>query len=324
MIKTVREIARKDILLAAAPVPGTNRLLVGSSDFKLHELDLDQDKPESREFAGHGSYVTGVVVAEQTPISCSYDGRLIWWDLEKRTPVRTLDAHAKWVRGLALSPDGRTVASVADDMVCRLWDTATGAKRHELRGHAAKTPTHFNSMLYVCTFSPDGQLLATGDRVGHVIVWDAASGKRVAAVDAPTLYTWDGVQRIRSIGGVRALAFSPDGKHLAVGGVGKIGNVDALQGPARVEVFDWAKGERTHEFSGANGLVTALHFHPRGDWLLAAGGGKDFIWFLDMAAKKIAHEHKAPMFVNAAAFNDTLDVLYLAGHNKIAVLDLKA
>ena len=322
-LKTVKEVTRKDILLAAARVPGANRLLVGSSDFKLHDLDLDQDKPESREFAGHGSYVTGVVLAGQTPISCSYDGRLIWWDLEKRTPVRTVDAHAKWARGLALSPDGQTVASVADDMVCRLWDAATGAKRHELRGHAEKTPTHFDSMLYVCTFSPDGKLLATGDRVGHVIVWDVASGKQIAAVDAPTLYTWDGVQRIRSIGGVRALAFSPDGKLLAVGGVGKIGNVDALQGPARVEVFDWVKGERTHEFSGGNGLVTALHFHPQGDWLMAAGGGKDFVWFLDLAAKKIAHEHKAPMFVHAATFNDTRDVLYLAGHNKIAVLALQ-
>ena len=38
---------------------------------------------------------------------------------------------------------------------------------------------------------------------------------------------------------------------LAVGGIGKIGNIDHLEGKARVEVFDWQKGERTHEFPGA-------------------------------------------------------------------------
>jgi WD40 repeat protein len=108
-----------------------------------------------------------------------------------------------------------------------------------------------------------------------------------------------------------------------VGGVGKIGNVDALAGLARVEVFDWAKGERTHEFSGGGGLVTSLRFHPQGDWLLAAGGGKDFVWFLDLAAQKIAHEHKAPMFVHAVAFNDDYDTLYAVGHNKVAVMDWK-
>ena len=48
-----------------------------------------------------------------------------------------------------------------------------------------------------------------GDKLGHVIVWDADTGEQVVAVDAPVMYTWDKVQRLHSIGGVRSLAFSP-------------------------------------------------------------------------------------------------------------------
>jgi hypothetical protein len=322
-LKAVKDIARKDILFAVARLPGTSRLLLGSSDFKVHDLDLDQAKPESRERAGHSSYVTGVIVAGQSVISGGYDGKVIWWDLDKRRPARIVDAHAKWIRALALSPDGGTVASVGDDMVCRLWDATTGTKRHELRGHKEKTPHHFPSMLHACAFSPDGKYLATGDKVGHVVIWETASGKQAGIVEAPGLYTWDPEQRLHSIGGIRALAFSADGQLLAAGGVGKINNIDSLAGPARVEVFDWAKGERTHEFSGNNGLVTHLTFHPQGEWLLAAGGGDHFVLFLDLKTKKVLHQHKAPMFIHAALLNEACDTLVAVGHNKIVVLEMK-
>ena len=175
------------------------------------------------------------------------------------------------------SRDGTAIASVADDMICKVWDAETGELRHELRGHGAITPHHFPSMLYACAFSPDGRHLATGDKVGHVVVWELPSGKPVATLEAPVMYTWDPVQRRHSIGGIRTLAFSPDGNLLAAGGIGKIGNIDHLEGPARVEVFDWRKGERTVEFTSdlPKGLVERLAFFPDGERLLAVGGAND-------------------------------------------------
>src|SRR5207247_2259848 len=137
------------------------------------------------------------------------------------------------------------------------------------RGHEERTPSGFSSMLYACVFSADGRQLATGDRVGHVVIWDVANGRQLSSVEAPTLYTWDGVQRIRSIGGVRGLAFSPDGTHLAVGGVGQINNVDALAGPSTVEIFNWATGERTQRFTGPNGIVNRVLWHPDNEWVCA-------------------------------------------------------
>ena len=268
---------------------------------------------------------SSVRLAGGTAISAGYDGRLIWWDLEDRRVIRTVEAHGRWIRQLAVTADGSKLASVGDDMVCRVWDAASGTRLHELRGHAERTPQNFASMLYACAFSPDGRHLASADRVGHVVVWDVGSGRLLAAVDAPTLYTWDAVQRIRSIGGARALAFSPDGVHLAVGGVGQIGNVDGLGGSSRVEVFDWAKRQRTLDFTGPNGIVNRLLYHPEGHWLCALGGGASgLILFYDTAQRTIIHRANLPMHTHDAVFNDDFTTLYAVGHNKIALLELRS
>ncbi len=325
-LKNVKQHGARQIFFSAARVPSTSRLFVGASDFGVHEVDPAADKLELKTIGKHESYVTGVVLAGKTPISGGYDGKLTWWDADKKQAIRTVEAHGRWIRNLALSPDGKTVASVADDMVCKLWDAATGKVLHELRGHKEKTPTHFPSMLFACAFSADGKLLATGDKVGHIVVWEVATGKQVTTVESPGMYTWDGRQRTHSIGGIRGLAFSPDGKHLAVGGIGKIGNVDHLDGPARIEVLDWQSGKRAHLFEKTKfkGLVNRLLFHPQGDWLLAAGGAGDgFLIFLDLKMGKVVKEEKVRFHVHAVAASETGDTLYLAGHNALAVYEMK-
>jgi WD40 repeat protein len=324
--KLAKDLSRRDTLLSVARAPGSGRLYLGSSDAKVYELDLAQPKPEPKELGRHESYVTGVALAGPHLVSGGYDGKLIWWDVESRKQVRSVDAHTKWVRRVVVTPDGKTVASVADDMVCRLWDAATGKRLHELRGHREMTPHHFPSMLYACAVSPDGRHLATGDKVGHVVVWELATGKEAATFEAPGMYTWDPVQRRHSIGGIRSLAFSPDGAQLAVGGMGKVGNIDHLEGKTRVEVFDWRTGKRTHEFPGDkfNGLVNRLAFHPQGDWLLGAGGAGDgFLLFFDLKAKKVLRQEKAPAHVHDVVLNEAADTVYAAAHGKVLVFEMK-
>ena len=266
-LRNVREITRRDILFSVARVPNTRRLLVASSENKVYELDAAPGERRRR--------ASSPIMAATSPrvrlAGNTVDLRRLRRPADLVGPARTTapsapsTRHTRQVRQLAVSPDGTKLASVGDDMVCRLWNVATGERLHELRGHEERTPTHFGSMLYCCAFSADGRHLATGDRVGHVVIWDVADRPSSSStVEAPTLYTWDGVQRIRSIGGVRGLAFSPDGTQLAVGGVGQIGNVDGLRGPSRVEIFDWARRERVNEFTGpAAGIVNRLIWHPR-------------------------------------------------------------
>src|SRR5437868_53070 len=159
-LRSVREIARRDILFAVARVPNSDTLLVASSDGKVHEVNAAAGNAADRELASHGRYVTSVGLAGTMAVSGGYDGRLIWWDCERRNlmraarpvgkgprsgnrwnqegacVVRTVAAHARWIRRIAVSPDGTKIASVADDMVGRLWNAATGERLHDLRGHA--------------------------------------------------------------------------------------------------------------------------------------------------------------------------------------------
>src|SRR5262249_49346540 len=110
-LRTVREIARRDILFSVARVPSSSRLVVASNDNKVYELDAGQASPTPRQLADHGRYATAARLAGNTVISGGYDNRLIWWDLENNRATRTIeDAHRRQIRQLALSPDGTKIA----------------------------------------------------------------------------------------------------------------------------------------------------------------------------------------------------------------------
>jgi WD40 repeat protein len=318
-LKLIRDFQRPVITFAVARFGDSDTVYLGCSDFKVYSADLTAAKFEPKELYGHETYVTGVALAGLSAVSGGYDGKLIWCDITTGDVIRSVDAHSKWIRKVAASPDGKLIASIADDMVCRVWNAASGKLVHELRGHKEQTPNNFVSMLHALTFSADGKLLATGDKVAHVVVWDVQSGTEVGACDAPVMYTWDKVQRLHSIGGVRSLAFSPDGKQLAVGGTGKIGNIDHLEAKSRIEVFDWKAGKQLAEFvSDRQGIVNRLAWSACGSWLAGAGGaGEGFLLFYDVAAKKLLRSEKLPMHTHDFHLTDDSRELVCVGHNRI-------
>jgi WD40 repeat protein len=325
-LKSTKNHSLKFIALSISREPKSGRLFLAGNDFKVYAVDPTNAKFEPKEIGKHETYVTCVVALEKTVISGGYDGKLNFWDPDKGTAIRSIDAHAKWMRNLALSPDGKLVASVADDMVCKVWETETGKLVHELRGHKEKTPHHFPSMLYACSWSADGKRLATGDKVGKVVIWDANTGKIANELEAAGFYTWDGRQRIHSIGGIRAVAFSPDGKLMATGGIGHIGNIDHLDGPFRIEVLEIQSGKRTHLFDKTKfkGIVNRLHFEPSGAWLVAAGGaGTGHLAFMDLTKNKLGKEESVKFHVHGLTLDQKCEKLYVAGHNGFAEYELK-
>ena len=78
------------------------------------------------------------------------------------------------------------------------------------------------------------------------------------------------------MGGVRALAFTPDGAFVVAGGMGPADqNSAGIDGPMRLEIFATATGKSVAAFltPGFKGLLNAMTFHADGAWLMAGGGG---------------------------------------------------
>ncbi|MBX3452037.1 MAG: PD40 domain-containing protein [Planctomycetaceae bacterium] len=326
-LKQLRDVGRSEILLSIARDPSSDRVVVGASDAKLYECDTAAEKLEWVPFEGEGhtSYVQGVVWSRGVIVSGGYDGRLVWWDAKTRSPIRNVEAHGKWIRKLALSPDGSTLASVADDMLVKLWDIESGELKRTLAGHEPITPHHYPSMLYAAAWSPDGRWLASADKTGRAIVWNPETGDIHREMTAAGLYTWDPKQRRHSIGGPRSLAFSNDGTQLAIGGIGHIGNVDHLDGPARVELFRWESAEpvRVFEDTQMKGLVEQIVFAPDDQWFLTAGGDHGgFLTIYETASGKVLKQEKAHQHVHAVAVNPAIDRLAIAHHGRLSVWTL--
>jgi WD domain, G-beta repeat len=152
--------------------------------------------------------------------------------------VAVIRGHTNDVRYLAITPDGKTLVSGADDLTVRVWDVATGTERVTLRGHD-------RGIAFVAV-TPDGKTVASADFNGVVKLWDAVAGRLRTTLttagmrpslleltdDGRTLMSATGHERVTrwdvAMGRVRdstaydartwwGVAFSPDGTTLAFG-----------------------------------------------------------------------------------------------------------
>jgi WD40 repeat protein len=149
-------------------------------------------------------------------LACGPHEKVLLWDMEQirsPEPVRVLEGHNRNICDLAFSPDGRRLATSADDETIRIWDPTKGQEILSFDSPRDGIPGY--RQFQCLAFSPDGRYLA-GGKAQYVAIWDTANGQRLHYLGCHSDDT------------VETLAFSPDGKTLACGTKGHVKLVDLI------------------------------------------------------------------------------------------------
>lgn len=126
---------------------------------------------------------------------------IYFWDSATGKELKRIPFNAS---RLALSPDGKLLATSGWDNRIRLWDTASAKEKMQIVGGAG-----------ALAFSRDGRMLAYGGTDGVVHVWEVTAGRERRRFVG---HQPGGDERGTFAAGVAALVFTPDSRTVVSGG----------------------------------------------------------------------------------------------------------
>jgi serine/threonine protein kinase/WD40 repeat protein/ribosomal protein S27E len=132
----------------------------GTTGRIMHTIELSP--PGTTSYSQNKAKVANL--SDRIEVRLSGDVIEVWTRHAPHKMIATLRGHTDNVDTVALSPDGKTIASSGWDRVVKLWDPVTGDERAVLQG------SHTAEVVQV-VFSPDGSMLASASSDGTVKVW---------------------------------------------------------------------------------------------------------------------------------------------------------
>ena len=165
---------------------------------------------------------------------------------KKMSLTNTLAGHSEDVRSVAISPDGKTLASGSFDGTIKVWNLPEGKLLYTLTGHSQA-----GEIVSSVAISPNGNSIVSSSNGygGAIKIWNLYTGELRYNLSAQTL-------------GVSVVAISPDGRILASGST-----------DGTVWLWSLDSGDRLGTLSGHFGPVDSVAFSPDGTTL--ASGSQD-------------------------------------------------
>ena len=241
---------------ALAISPDGKEAVSGSFDTSAIRWSLTRNAAE-QVMRFHDAAVNAVAWLKDGRIATAgADAHIAIWTPGHPAPDTVLDGHKGPIAGLALSPDGGTLASASWDRTVRLWPLAGGAPR-ALEGHAQN--------VNAVAFAPDGRHVVSAGYDATVRVWTLAGGADVVR-NLPTP--------------LNAVAVAQDGEIVTAGADGKV-------------YFLSASGAVRGEVRASPTPIIALALSGDGK-LVAAAGIRGSVAVIDRISRRLAHTLVGP------------------------------
>jgi len=248
--------------LASGAVQGSVRLWDLSGSKPCEKAILPSDPGEVHALAfdpGNQLLATG----------CGGLEGLVWlWDLAGFTPkkIATLQGQKAPVEAITFSRDNHLLASGGCDKTVFLWELSVSGPKEiaSFKGHTENVKA--------VAFSPDDKTLVSGSLDGTIRFWRRGG-----------IWSKDQLALLQVKGGpVYTIAFSLDGRHMAVGSLDQC-----------VRIFDSPNYRQKKVLKGHLGVIRQLQFSPDGKSLASVcDGGRVICWNVFTGTKM--HELQLP------------------------------
>jgi WD40 repeat protein len=278
--------------------PHQQTFATGSWDGTIKLWDLNTAKPvktftELDRNPAHAEDVAALIFTPDgdTLISASYDRTIKLWALNtgellsilrkttNNNRPHTLYNHTNYVESLALSPDGRVLASGGFDGDIYLWDLIQPQLLQKLQS---------TSPILAIAFSSDGWQLCGGCLDGSIRVWNLRSANQSANLEFQAADGW-----------ISSLTISADSRRIYSGNE-----------HGTIAEWDIKTGKKINSWQCHTSAILTLAFHPLNPDILVSGSYDRTIVFWNIISQKPLHTlPKHQSGISAMSFDRTGNTL---------------